>query len=90
MELDFSKTWFTREFGLRIIELLKNCGRELTFRMRTCDDELVLDEREFTIGFDGTTTRYASDESGIVVEVKGRLISIQSTADVPRKKARNE
>lgn len=49
---------------------------------------LVLDEGEYSVDADGTATRYASDESGIVVEVNGDSVTIQSTAEVPRKKRR--
>ncbi|KAH7714315.1 hypothetical protein AAVH_18334 [Aphelenchoides avenae] len=50
--------------------------------------ELVLDEGEYTIDVHGTSTRYTSDQSWIVVEVKGHYVAIHSTAEVPRKKPR--
>lgn len=68
-------------------QLLKCTGRELIFGMKIRDaGELTLDESEYAIDVDGTTTRYSSEKSGIVVEVNGRCLAIQSTAEVPRKK----
>lgn len=45
--------------------------------------ELILDDSDYTVDVDDTTTRYASEGSGIIVEVKGRSIVIQSTVEVP-------
>ncbi|KAH7707690.1 hypothetical protein AAVH_25082 [Aphelenchoides avenae] len=86
--LDFSMHRFSGSFGLKIIELLKNSGRELTFRMKVLQDgdKLVLDESEYTVDVDGNTTRYASKSSGIVVEIDGRFTTIRSTARLSRKK----
>lgn len=53
-------------------------------------DVLVLDEGDYTVDVDGIITRYASDENRIVVKVQGCRVTIQSTADVPRKKRRYE
>ncbi|KAH7692955.1 hypothetical protein AAVH_40017, partial [Aphelenchoides avenae] len=71
--------------------LLKGSGRELTFRMKTPDDDaLMLDESDYTRDVvDDDTTRYVSESGGIVVEVKGRWYPttiIQSTNDVHRRK----
>lgn len=43
------------------------------------DDELMLDESDYMVHTDGTTKRYTSEDNGIVVEVSGRSITIQST-----------
>lgn len=43
-------------------------------------DELVLDESDYTVDVDGTSTSYTSEKNGIAVEVNGRLITIRSTA----------
>ncbi|KAH7725207.1 hypothetical protein AAVH_07255 [Aphelenchoides avenae] len=89
LELDLTAHFFSGAFAQRIIELLKGSGCELTFRMKTeRGSTLVLDEGEYSVDADGTATRYASDESGIVVEVNGDSVTIQSTAEVPRKKRR--
>lgn len=68
--------------------MLKESGRELTFWMKALQDgdELVLDESEYTVEVDGNGRRYASKNSGLVVEIEGRSVTIQSTARVPRKK----
>lgn len=50
------------------------------------EGELKLDENEYTVDVDGPTTRYVSEQNGIVVEVNGRPLSIQSTAQVPASK----
>lgn len=64
--------------------MLKGSERALTFRMRTVDDlELMFDERDYTIDVDDSTTRYAFEKCGLVVEVDGSLITIQSGAKVP-------
>ncbi|KAH7714314.1 hypothetical protein AAVH_18333 [Aphelenchoides avenae] len=81
-------THFSGAFGRRIIELLKDSARELTFRMtaREFADELRLDESDYIVDVHKTTTRYTSEKTGIIVEVKGRSIAIQSTAGIPHKK----
>ncbi|KAH7714301.1 hypothetical protein AAVH_18320 [Aphelenchoides avenae] len=87
LELRFSHTHFPGAFGRRIIELLKVSQRVLTFRMtaREYADELRLDESDYTVDVHNATTLYTSDKAGIVVEVQGRSIVIQSTAGVPHK-----
>ncbi|KAH7680034.1 hypothetical protein AAVH_41595 [Aphelenchoides avenae] len=47
------------------------------------DPKLVLDESEYAVDGDDTTTRYTSEKSGIVVEVKEHSTVIRSTAEVP-------
>lgn len=70
-------------------QLLKDSECELTFRMTLrAGCEVTLDENDYTIDVDGTTTRYESEASGIVVEVKGHDVAIRSTVAVPRKKPR--
>ncbi|KAH7725218.1 hypothetical protein AAVH_07266 [Aphelenchoides avenae] len=91
LELDFSARAFSGAFGRRIVELLEGTGCELILRVRALPDgELLPDEGDYTVDTDadGTTTRYASEQSGIVVEVKGDSVTIRSTAVVPRKKPR--
>ncbi|KAH7708585.1 hypothetical protein AAVH_24163 [Aphelenchoides avenae] len=86
LEVDFTQCgYFSGLFIRRVIELLKNSGREVMFRMRTPPqgDDLVLDEREYSVDVDGATTRYASQESANVVEVEGRSITIRRTAEIP-------
>ncbi|KAH7708592.1 hypothetical protein AAVH_24170 [Aphelenchoides avenae] len=82
LELDFSGLllWSIRQANYRG-KTLKGTGAELTFRMRTYrdDDELMLDESDYMVHTDGTTKRYTSEDNGIVVEVSGRSITIQST-----------
>lgn len=65
-------------------QLLKNCGRDLTFRMKTLRDgpEFKLDERDYFVNVEGTTKRYVCKAGGIVVEVNGDSIAMQSTAQV--------
>ncbi|KAH7668203.1 hypothetical protein AAVH_42957 [Aphelenchoides avenae] len=84
LELDFSGSYFSAAFALRIIGLLNNSGREVTFRMTVDNSELLLDENEYSVDVDDTTTRYISEQRGIVVEVEGRSITIHSTADISR------
>lgn len=56
----------------------------MTFRMALLEgDELTLDGSVFAVEVNDATTRYSSDKSGIFVEVNGRSITIQSTAEVP-------
>lgn len=44
--------------------------------MRTYEgEELVLDESEYAVDVDDTTTSYTSEESGIRSQVRGRLYS---------------
>ncbi|KAH7725217.1 hypothetical protein AAVH_07265 [Aphelenchoides avenae] len=89
LEVDLLENFSSGAFGRRIIEVLKGSGCALTFRMKTKrHGELVLDGGDYTGGARGTTKRYASEESGIVVEVRGHRVTIQSTAAVPRKKPR--
>ncbi|KAH7708338.1 hypothetical protein AAVH_24415 [Aphelenchoides avenae] len=78
LELDFSENYSSRAFGQRIIEVLKGSRREVTFRMRTQQDdgELTLNEDDCTVDVDGATTRYASEKNGIVVEVTGCWVAI--------------
>lgn len=58
-------------FGKFRFQLLKGTARELTLRMKTrSGDELMLDERDYTMDVDDTTKCYVSHESGIVVEMK--------------------
>lgn len=52
------------------------------------DGELVLDDSDYTVDVDDGATRYATEESGIVVEVNGHCVAIKSTTEVPRKKPR--
>ncbi|KAH7714311.1 hypothetical protein AAVH_18330 [Aphelenchoides avenae] len=82
LELDFSENVFYAAFGLRIIELLRNSGCELIFRMRTLRNGggFKLDERDYAVDVDGATKRYVCRNSGIVVEVDGCLITLQSSA----------
>ncbi|KAH7714316.1 hypothetical protein AAVH_18335 [Aphelenchoides avenae] len=80
LTLDFSNKYFSAAFVLRVIEMLKESGRVVTCRM-TLWDQLVLDESEYAVDVDGTTTRYPSAESGLVVEVKGDYVAIRSTAE---------
>ncbi|KAH7695402.1 hypothetical protein AAVH_37539 [Aphelenchoides avenae] len=73
--------------------LLKDSGCELAFRMRTYEgEELVLDESEYAVDVDDTTTSYTSEESGIVVKFEDDYIVIRSTGDVPpaKRSRRNE
>ncbi|KAH7708111.1 hypothetical protein AAVH_24640 [Aphelenchoides avenae] len=80
LKLDFSDNFFSGALGLRIIELLKGSGCGLIFRMTLPDgDNLTLDESDYTVDIDGTAVRYTSEKSGIVVDVKGACITIQST-----------
>ncbi|KAH7715976.1 hypothetical protein AAVH_16645 [Aphelenchoides avenae] len=89
LELDFSSNKISRVLVLRILELLKDSTLELTFRTTLVDGgEFVLDKSEYTIDVNGSTTRYASQKSGIVVDVTGHAISIQSIVQVPCKKLR--
>ncbi|KAH7694774.1 hypothetical protein AAVH_38176 [Aphelenchoides avenae] len=94
LELDFSAKLFSGAFGLRIIELLKDSRREVTFQMiLQAHDELILDESEYSVDDDGTTKRYASEQNGIFVEVDGGLITIKSKGEVSatkRSRGRNE
>lgn len=46
-------------------------------------DVLTLNEDDYTVAVDGATTRYASENNGIVVEVTGSWIAIQSTEPEP-------
>ncbi|KAH7702627.1 hypothetical protein AAVH_30214 [Aphelenchoides avenae] len=80
LELDFSESYFSGAFCLRIIERLKGTGREVTFRMTLRSGELMLNESDYTVDADDTITRYTSKKSRILVEVNGRWITIQSTA----------
>ncbi|KAH7700968.1 hypothetical protein AAVH_16642 [Aphelenchoides avenae] len=106
LELDFSGNLFSGAFGLHIVELLKGTAREVTFWMSTQHDggELIRNElgarSDWSSDADHDITRHASDACGIVVEVKGSfsaagytppcLVIIQRTAEIPRKKPRNE
>ncbi|KAH7703671.1 hypothetical protein AAVH_17836 [Aphelenchoides avenae] len=67
--------------------LLKNSEREVIFMMRTMlgGRELIHDESDYTVEVDGITTRYASKQHAIVVELRGWIV-IKSTGEVPRKK----
>lgn len=61
--------------------------------MRTYEgEELVLDESEYAVDVDDTTTSYTSEESGIVVKFEDDYIVIRSTGDVPpaKRSRRNE
>lgn len=54
----------------------------MTFQMvLRAHEELILDESEYSVDDDGTTKRYASEQSGIFVEVYGGLIAIKSTTE---------
>lgn len=55
-----------------------------TTRVHTILCEFIPDETEYTVDEGGGTIRYASEKSGIVVEVAGGSIVIRSTAEVPR------
>ncbi|KAH7714308.1 hypothetical protein AAVH_18327 [Aphelenchoides avenae] len=94
LEIDFTQSsYFPGSFIRRVIELLKSSGREVIFRMRTPPqgDDLVLDEREYSADVDGATTRYASQESAIVVEVEERSITIRRTAEItPAKRSHRD
>ncbi|KAH7703560.1 hypothetical protein AAVH_29266 [Aphelenchoides avenae] len=94
LELDFTDNYFSGEFDRRIIELLKNSGREVAFRTNISRGgrELILDESAYSVDVDGTTTRYASKKSGIVVEVNGRRSNHPDNGRSPSDKAtpRNE
>lgn len=58
-------------------------------KIRPDGNPLTLDESNYTVDLINSTTRYASKNSAIVVEVNGHLVAIQSTAQVvPRKKPR--
>ncbi|KAH7709835.1 hypothetical protein AAVH_22885 [Aphelenchoides avenae] len=89
LTLDFIQNYCSEAFGLRIIELLKNSEREVTFMMRTTRDvrEFIRDESDYMVEVDGTTTRYVSKQHGIAVEKRGWIV-IKSTAEVPSKKRR--
>ena len=50
--------------------------------------ELLHEESDYTVTVDNATTRYASEKTGFVVDVKGWRIVIQSTAEVSLKKPR--
>lgn len=68
----------------KCFQLLRASPREVTFRMSTRNDnEIVLDESDYTLDVDGVTRRYASKESGIVVEVKGCSVAIRSSSVFP-------
>ncbi|KAH7708117.1 hypothetical protein AAVH_24646 [Aphelenchoides avenae] len=91
LELDFSDNRFSGALGQRIIEMLKESRCEVTFRISLRDgDELMFGDNDYVLDVDNPTRRYASEESGIVVEVKGRRVAIQSTDDVPRTKRRSD
>ncbi|KAH7703562.1 hypothetical protein AAVH_29268 [Aphelenchoides avenae] len=61
--------------------MLKDARRDVTFRMTLrAGDVFILDGGDYTVVVDDTTKRYASEKSGILVEVNGCRISIQSTA----------
>ncbi|KAH7708108.1 hypothetical protein AAVH_24637 [Aphelenchoides avenae] len=88
LELDLTKNDIPGAFGLRIIEMLENSGREVTFRMTLrADAELALDESDYTVVVDGATKSYASKRSRIAVEVEGRLVTIQRIAEASRARA---
>ncbi|KAH7708106.1 hypothetical protein AAVH_24635 [Aphelenchoides avenae] len=81
LEVDFSALSFPRSYCLRVIELLKGTGCALTFRMTLGNGELILNEGDYTVDIDDATTRYASKNSGMAVEVvNGRWITVQTTA----------
>ncbi|KAH7701428.1 hypothetical protein AAVH_31440 [Aphelenchoides avenae] len=72
--------------------MLENSERELTFRMQTrpgYDSDFTLNESDYTVAIDDGTTRYTSKKSGIVVEVNGRSVTIQSTVG-KQSRGRNE
>ena len=70
-------------------QLLKDTGCELTFQMQAKrEGDLELAEGDYTVEVDGATKRYVSEESGIVVEVNGPMVTIRSTAVAPWKKPR--
>lgn len=72
-------------------QMLKESRCEVTFRISLRDgDELMFGDNDYVLDVDNPTRRYASEESGIVVEVKGRRVAIQSTDDVPRTKRRSD
>lgn len=52
------------------------------------DGEFELDESDYAVDVGDASTCYTSMKSGIVVEVKGNSIIIQSNGEVPRKKSR--
>ncbi|KAH7689645.1 hypothetical protein AAVH_40356, partial [Aphelenchoides avenae] len=63
--------------------MLENSGRNVAFRLKMlCDSELLLDESGYTVDVDGDTTRYTSEKSGIIAEVRHRRwVTIESTAE---------
>lgn len=56
-------------------------NKKLTFRMKPerLDDALMFDETDHTVSGDNSIAEYASDEGGILMEVKGPLLTTQST-----------
>lgn len=88
-----------------VFQLLRGTAREVTFRMgaRQDDGERIRDTVgaviTCSIGADNYITSYASDDSGIAVDVKGFagavnndpcVVTIRRTAVVPHKKPRSE
>lgn len=69
-----------------VFQLLRDSERELAFRMQTL--QYHVDDSEYTVHVDDSTTRYASKEGGIVVEVKGHYVTVQNAVDVSRAKRR--
>lgn len=62
-------------------QLLEGSECELIFRMKTLrDGEFVPDDGGYAVHVDETRTRYASGKNGIVVDVQGRAVTIQSIA----------
>lgn len=54
------------------------------------DTELTLKESDYAVDVDDSTTRYTSENSGIVVEVEGSSIAVRSTAETPSDEATTE
>ncbi|KAH7698724.1 hypothetical protein AAVH_34178 [Aphelenchoides avenae] len=62
--------------------MLKNSGYEVTFRMQTLrGDGDFAHASDYTFDVDHSATRYTSVRSGMVVEVNGRSVTIQNTAE---------
>lgn len=47
------------------------------------NDEIALGDSDYRVYVDDGTTRYASKERGIVVEVRGRLVVVRSSPEFP-------
>ncbi|KAH7703326.1 hypothetical protein AAVH_29501 [Aphelenchoides avenae] len=98
----FGPSFPTEDVNRSVEELVRYCATcprllgggtlEIDFPKSEFSTGLILDENEYAIDADDTTTRYTSANSGIVVEFKGLHMSIQSGAEVPptKRRRRNE